>query len=66
MLGVANYLGTDEVEICDAHDGDKIGRLVIGVLVCSKMKFSVNSFEDGNSIVQNFHKMGGHFSSTQK
>ena len=25
-LGVAKHLGMDEVEVCDAHDGEKIGR----------------------------------------
>ena len=37
-LSVPDYIGLDEAEACDMHDGDKIGRTALGELVRSKNK----------------------------
>ena len=46
-LTVPEYIGLDEAEACDMHDGDKIGRSAIGELVRSNKKVAVNPFNNG-------------------
>ena len=55
----------DEVEACDMHDGDKIGRSGIGELIWSKNKVPVNPFTNGHNLMMKFQSMSKHFSSSQ-
>ena len=63
-LTVPEYIGLDEAEACDMHDGDKIGRSAIGELVRSKNKNAINPFLDGVRLITKFQGLGKYFSST--
>jgi len=54
-------LGIDE-EVCDMHDGDKIGQFVVEGLVRTRNKVPVNSFPEGQELMKNAHKLGTYFS----
>lgn len=60
-MGVASFFGHDE-EPCLMHDGDKPGASAIGALVRSKAKKPINPFPEGAALMHNMHKMGTHFS----
>ena len=50
--------GTD----CTMHQGDKLGRSAIGLLVRSMNKIVVNPFAAGVKLYEKVHKMAAHFS----
>ena len=62
-LSVPAYLGFDEAESCDMHDGDKIGRSAIGELIRSRGKVPVNPFPSGMGLVSKFQNLAKTFSS---
>ena len=59
--GVAAALDMEEVEVCEMHDTDKLGRAATGALVRTKNKVPVNPFQAGVDLVLRAHKMGTHF-----
>jgi hypothetical protein len=59
--GVAGELDLEE-EVCGMHDGDKLGQAAVGALVRTRMKKPVNPFPAGQALMLKAHKMGTHFS----
>ena len=59
--GVAEELGLEEVEVCEMHDTDKLGRAATGALVRTKNKTAINPFQEGVDLVSRAHKMGTYF-----
>ena len=51
-----------ESEVCGMHDGDKLGRSAVGNLVRSKNHHKVNPFNEGEQLMALAHKIGTHFS----
>jgi hypothetical protein len=49
-------------ELCDMHQGDKIGRSAVGDLVRSKNKVPVNPFPTGQALMKKCHAMAVYFS----
>ena len=50
----------------DMHDGDKIGCPEIGRLIRSRNKVIINPFDDCQSFITKFYKVGQHFSKSSK
>ena len=61
QVGVANYVGMDEVEGCDMHDGDKIGQSAIGELVHSRMKVALIHLMMGRQLCKSFIRWASTF-----
>ena len=59
--GVAAELDMEEVEVCEMHDTDKLGRAATGALVRTRMKKPINPFTEGVEYVNRAHKMGTWF-----
>ena len=57
-LKVSGYLQFDEVEGCDTHDGEKIGRSSIGELAKTKNKQVINPFPERAKLIENFQGTG--------
>lgn len=58
--GVAAEFEQDE-EVCEMHQGDKIGRSAVGTLVRSKNKVQINPFKEGKMLLAKVHNLGVHF-----
>eukprot|EP00854_Cymbomonas_tetramitiformis_P031186 gene31186-39149_t len=51
-----------EEEVCDMHDGGKLGRAATGALTRSRKKVPINPFPEGVALMKSAHDMGVHFS----
>ena len=65
-IAVSRVLEMEDNEVCNIHDGDKIGCEVIGRLTRSKNKVIINAFEDCHKLIEKFHKVGKYFSKSSK
>lgn len=61
-VGVSTAAGIEERESCDMHDGDKVGQSATGRLLRSRRGTPVNPFPDGVALMKLAHKVGTHFS----
>ena len=58
--GVSGYLEHEE-EVCDMHDGEKLGRSATGILVRTKDKTVINPFPEGEKLMMNAKKIASDF-----
>ena len=59
--GVAKAAGMEEMEVCEMHDTDKLGRAATGALVRTRGGKAVNPFEAGVKLVARAHAVGAYF-----
>ena len=64
--GVSTELGIEEQEVCNMHDGDKIGQSAVGALVRTKNKVPVNPFPEGKEVMTCAHDLAVHFSYSKR
>ena len=60
---VAKDLGFEE-EVCDMHDGDKVGASAIGELVRKRGGRIINAFDTGTDLLKKLHNQAKHFCSS--